>query len=144
MPCSDGIEAEVLFNLFDDERGSLDARLFGDWVRGRLDDGADLPRITPARLGLGLDYHRGPFQGDIQLKQVFGQDDTARLETDTDGYTLLDAGISYTLAGTPAETRLFLRGSNLLDEDARRHTSFIKDRAPLAGRSALAGINVSF
>ncbi|MEX2515869.1 MAG: TonB-dependent receptor, partial [Gammaproteobacteria bacterium] len=121
----------------------LEARLFGDWVRGRL-DGGDLPRITPPRLGLGFDYHRGPFQGDIELTYVFEQNDTAALETDTDGYTMLDIGASYTLARAPVETRLFLRGTNLLDEDARRHNSFIKDRAPLSGRSGIIGLRASF
>ncbi|MDZ7734756.1 MAG: TonB-dependent receptor [Gammaproteobacteria bacterium] len=139
-----GLEAEALYNLFDDHRGLLEARLFGDWVRGRLDGGDDLPRITPPRLGLGFDYHRGPFQGDIELTYVFEQNDTAALETDTDGYAMLDIGASYTLARAPAQTRLFLRGTNLLNEDARRHTSFLKDRAPLPGRSAIAGIRVSF
>jgi len=138
-----GLEAEAFYNLFDDYRGLLEARLFGDWVRGELDGGDNLPRITPPRLGLGLDYHRGRFQGDVELTYVFEQNDTAALETDTDGYAMLDAGASYTLTKAP-ETRLFLRGTNLLDEDARRHTSFIKDRAPLPGRSGIVGIRVGF
>lgn len=139
-----GLEAEVMFGLFDDNRGSLDARLFGDWVRGRLDGGPDLPRISPARLGIGFDYHRGPFQADIENVFVFEQSRSAPLETETDGYVMLNAGIGYTLRTTLADTTLFLRGRNLLDEDARRHTSFIKDNAPLAGRSALIGVNAKF
>lgn len=139
-----GVEAEIMYGLFDDARGSLDARLFGDWVRGRLSRGEDLPRISPARLGLGLDYHRGRFQADVEGVYVFAQEDTAPLESKTGDYTLLEAGVGYTLARNPARATVFLRGSNLLDEDARRHTSFIKDRAPLMGRSVMAGIRAQF
>jgi len=39
---------------------------------------------------------------------------------------------------------LFIRGANLLNEEARRHTSFLKDRAPLPGRSGLVGVRVNF
>jgi len=139
-----GLEAELLYGLFDDARGSLDARLFGDWVRGKLEGGDNLPRISPARLGIALDYHRGPWQADIENIFVFEQDRTAPLETETDGYSMLNAGLSYTLNQTSAETRLFLRARNLLDEDARRHNSFLKDAAPLVGRSFLIGLNVRF
>lgn len=136
-----GVEAEAMLNLFDNNSGSLDARLFGDWVRARLSGGEDLPRISPARLGLGLDWHRGSWQADIEGIHVFEQQDTAPLETATDSYLMLNAGLGYALT---AGMELSLRGSNLLDEDARRHTSFIKDRAPLAGRSVMAGIQLSF
>ncbi len=139
-----GAEVEALYGLFDNANGTLDARLFGDWVRGQRTSGPDLPRISPARLGFGLDYHRGPLEGTIEAMQVFTQSATAPLETRTSGYTMLDLGLSYTLYAAPLETKVFLRGTNLLDENARRHNSFIKDRAPLQGRSTIAGVNVQF
>jgi len=139
-----GMEAEVGYTLFDDPRGTLDLRASGDWVRAEFDDDENLPRISPARLGAGLDYERGRIRADIEGFRVFEQDDTAALETSTDGYTMINAGFAYTLASAPAETRLFIRGTNLLDEDARRHNSFIKDRAPLPGRSAIVGFDIDF
>jgi iron complex outermembrane recepter protein len=39
---------------------------------------------------------------------------------------------------------VFLRGSNLLDEDARRHSSPLKEIAPLPGRSAHLGLRAEF
>ncbi|EAR20514.1 TonB-dependent receptor [Nitrococcus mobilis] len=139
-----GAEMEALYGLFDNANGTLDARLFGDWVRGQLSGGPDLPRISPARLGFGLDYHRGPLEANLETTQVFTQNATAPLETRTGGYTMLDLGLSYTLYVDPLETKVFLRGRNLLDETARRHNSFIKDRAPLQGRSAIVGVNIQF
>lgn len=139
-----GAELESILRIFEDRRGQLDLRLFGDWVRGYLTNSEDLPRIPPARLGGGLSYMRGPWQGDLDLVQVFRQKDVAPLETETGGYVLLDAGLSYTLAAKPVEATLFLRGANLLDEDARRHVSLLKDRAPLPGRSAILGVEMTF
>jgi iron complex outermembrane receptor protein len=39
---------------------------------------------------------------------------------------------------------LFVKGSNLLDEDARQHASALKDIAPLAGRSFHVGARAEF
>jgi iron complex outermembrane receptor protein len=39
---------------------------------------------------------------------------------------------------------VFLRGSNLLDEDARQHASPLKDIAPLPGRSFHLGARAEF
>jgi len=39
---------------------------------------------------------------------------------------------------------LFLRGTNLGDEEARRHSSPLKDIAPLPGRSVQLGVRLDF
>jgi len=39
---------------------------------------------------------------------------------------------------------VFARGNNLLDEEVRRHPSFIKDLAPAPGASALLGLRLRF
>ncbi len=39
---------------------------------------------------------------------------------------------------------LFLRATNLLDEDARVHSSPLKDEVPLPGRSLSAGLRFGF
>ena len=39
---------------------------------------------------------------------------------------------------------LFVRGSNLADEDARRHTWFVKDTVPLPGRNMSVGFRSHF
>jgi len=41
-------------------------------------------------------------------------------------------------------TEAFLRGSNLTDREARPHPSFLKDLAPLPGRSLTAGVRLAF
>jgi len=62
----------------------------------------------------------------------------------TDGFTLLSADLAYRVPVWGRGMLWFIRGSNLLDEDARRHASPLKDRAPLAGRSVSAGVRLEF
>ena len=140
-----GAEFETILGLLRSPGyGELDARLFADYVRGKLTDGENLPRITPLRFGGSLDYRLGAWQGDFEVMQVADQKDNAALETETDGYTMVEAGVSYAFGTRPADLTLSLRGTNLLDEEARRHTSFLKDVAPLSGRSVMLTLRTSF
>ncbi|MFP5357527.1 MAG: TonB-dependent receptor [Gammaproteobacteria bacterium] len=139
-----GAEAKTRYQLL---RGpvTLDAEIFGDLVRGRLDDGAgNLPRITPERYGLGLDARYGRLRGDLRLTRVEGQTRIASLETETGGYEMLGLNLEFIQPQGGWTQTYYLRARNLLDEEARRHTSFLKDRATLPGRSVFAGIKLSF
>ncbi len=51
-----GAEAEAVFNIKPDE---IDLRLFTDYVRGKLDSGGNVPRITPLRFGLEFNHQDG-------------------------------------------------------------------------------------
>ncbi len=139
-----GLEAEYTRTLIEREAWTLDLRLWGDWVRARLHRGGDLPRIPPGRLGLELEFNRGPWHADLDLVNTFAQDQTAGLETVTPAYLLLDTGISYKWRKNKWGATVSLRSSNLLDEDARRHTSFLKDRAPLPGRAVTARLRLVY
>lgn len=139
-----GLEGELRWRP--DAAAGPGLRVFGDMVRGRLTDGGgDLPRISPARLGIEADYKQGPWSAYGMLMRVFHQDRVAPLETTTDGYTRLDGGIEYTMkAAKEVTTKLYVRGFNLLNQDMRVHTSFIKDYAPMQGRSLVAGLRLNF
>lgn len=136
-----GVEGEIGYALLQGPI-NLQGRLFGDAAYGELSGGDDLPRMTPMRFGLGLTADRGPLSGGLDLIRVAKQDRVAALETETDGYTLLNADLAYTLPLASANTSIYLRGRNLLDEEARRSTSFIKDEAPLPGASVIVGFEV--
>jgi len=139
-----GAEFETRYHTVFADRHHMDFRLFADLVRGQLEGGDDLPRITPARVGIGAVYSQGPWRADADIVNVFEQNDTAELETGTGGHILVSAGLGYDFPVGSATGRISLRGANLLDEDARRHTSFIKDRAPLPGRSVMAGLRLTY
>jgi iron complex outermembrane recepter protein len=139
-----GIEAESRYEIFDNDNGKLAVRLWGDWVRAKLDNGGNLPRISPARLGSNLEYNRGQWHADIDLTHSFKQDRIGTLESTTAAHTLLNIGLGYGLVLGRMDIDLSLRATNLLDEDMRRHTSFLKDRAPLPGRSVTVGLRLGF
>ncbi len=137
-----GAEAETRYKFLIGPT-KLSGRLFGDLVRGSLQNGGDLPRITPPRYGVSLDASQGPVSGSVTLTQVTEQKHFA-LDGPTEGYTLLSADASYRLPAAAADTTVFVRGRNLLDEEARRATSFLKDVYPLPGRSFFVGVNFKF
>jgi iron complex outermembrane receptor protein len=143
-----GAEASVLVPLLETAT-LLDLRITGDLVRARLDDapagGSDhLPRIPPARLAAALEFSHGALAGEVSLTRVMRQDETADLELPTDAWTDLDLYLGWHLDFGRSHVELFARGSNLLDVEQRAHTSFLKDRAPLPGRSLQAGVRYTF
>ncbi len=120
----------------------LSLALSADAVHARLDRGGDLPRIPPLRVGAELVFDRDRVRAAVGVHHSFEQDEVASNELPTDAYTLLDAELAWRPGWGGGGTLLFLRGSNLLDEDARVHSSPLKDEVPLPGRSLLAGVRV--
>ena len=139
-----GFEAETRARLMDDENGRMTLRLWADYVEGERSNNINLPRITPWRFGSGLTYSRGDFDSTVNYTRVNEQDSTAPLETETGGYHLLDIHADYTFRMGGNTVTLFARASNLLDEEIRRHISFVKDQAPLPGRSGIFGLRLAF
>ena len=138
-----GIEAEARIELYDNDSGHMHLRMFTDYVDASEDEsGAKLPRIPPRRLGFGLHGGWGAIDASIDATIASRQDDIAENELPTDGYTLLDAGISYTF--DEPDIYVFLKGTNLLDEEIRRHASPLKDLVPLPGRSIQLGLRYEF
>ena len=135
-----GLETEVLLQLGD----YWQLRLFGDAVRARLQDSGDVPRLPPYRLGAQLRFESAWFFGDLQLIQAQPQKHPGVDEETTDGYQRLDASLNWPLPLGQQAALLFVRGSNLLDEDIRHSSSQLREVAPEPGRSLTAGIRISF
>lgn len=139
-----GVEAQLAWQL----ASPLKLTLMADTTRGKLKDGGNLPRIPPARLGGELRYALNGWNAAFGMSRYFEQDRVAELETTTGAYTLMDAELAYTFAGL-GDTRngdvtVYVKGSNLSDEEARVHSSFLKDQAPLPGRNISIGLRGSF
>ena len=139
-----GFETSFDINLFKGNRGQLDLNLFGDYVRADLDTKGNLSRVSPARFGSGLNYNYKKFNTGIDLTNVLAQKDNGNLETDTGGYAVLNMHANYNVFSGDQDVNVFLKLTNILDEDGRLHTSFIKDRAPIMGRSLMLGFQVDF
>jgi iron complex outermembrane recepter protein len=137
----EGLEAELEVPL---GAGAFTLELTGEYLRGRLEGGGDLPRMPPFGLGARLRYDEGAWSAGLAVNHHFEQDRVAELELPTDAYTLLEADLVFRPGWLGDRVLLFLRGRNLLDEDARLHTSPLKDQLPLPGRSIGAGVRVEF
>ncbi|MEQ1803324.1 MAG: TonB-dependent receptor [Gammaproteobacteria bacterium] len=140
-----GAEAEVSFPLLDADVNDLRLRLLTDYVRGKLaNGGGNVPLMPPWRVGAQLDYTRGGWQAGLEVFRYDSQDKVATNELATDGYTMIGANLGYRMPTSLGSLLLFLQGSNLADEEARRSTSPVKDYAPLPGVSVLAGAKLEF
>lgn len=139
-----GAELTAGYRLIDRGALTLDLRVFGDTVRGRLRNGDNLPRMTPMRAGIGADAAYRGLNASLRYLRADRQDRTAALETDTPGYDLVSADLGYSFAFGSSVATLFVRGRNLLDEKQRLSTSVLKDVAPQPGRSIYTGIRIDF
>ena len=120
------------------------AEFQGDAVHATVKNFGPAPLIPPLRMLGALTGARGPFDGRIEVERAFAHNRTSPNETDTPGYTMVNASLDYhPLAANPALT-LSLLGNNLFDVDARRSTSLLKDFAPLAGRDIRLSARVNF
>lgn len=140
-----GLEAEGKFRVYDTV-GTLDLNLRGDYVRAtNRDTGDSLPRISPLKLGFGLDYRFKSAGARLDVLRAFKQNRTDENELVTDGYTLVNATLTYKLP-TPERFQLeaFAKAYNLLDQTIRDHTSILKDIAPMGGRSLMVGLRGDF
>lgn len=155
-----GFEAEATLRLADNGSGVWSLRFFGDRVRATLragspnvvetgsredlDAGGNLPRIVPARFGTSLQWERSDWRASIGAIRYADQERVAAFESPTPGYTLVDAHLAWHWDSQRIGWELFLDANNLTDREARVHTSFLKDVAPLPGRSAAFGIRAFF
>jgi len=118
--------------------------LVTDAVRATIRDFGPAPQIPPFRVLGAITGSRGQVDGRIEVEHVFDQNRTAPIETDTSGYTLVNASFDWHPFAANPELTLSLQGNNLFDVDARRHTSLLKDFAPLAGRDVRLTARIAF
>jgi iron complex outermembrane receptor protein len=135
-----GGEAEITLHLLDGKDQRLHLEMMSDYVHAKNTTYHEpLPRIPALRFGTELRYQSGRWQMNVGARHTFKQDRFTASESATPGYTLVSAAISYEVPFGRSTCELFARGENLTDAEARVHTSFLKDFAPLPGRGVLVG-----
>jgi iron complex outermembrane recepter protein len=142
-----GVELEGKTMLTD----YLQFNVRGDYVDAKdKTNGGYVPRISPLKLGAGLKYEFDRFGARLDVLHAFKQDRVASnynyvgtKELMTDAYTNVSMMATYKLP-TQLNLEAFTRANNLLDEEIREHTSFLKDIAPMGGRSIMFGLRGEF
>lgn len=134
-----GIEAELGLQLNE----QLSVTVFGDRTRARFaDGGGNVPRIPAARFGGRANLATAAFDTELELYRVNRQTDIADYEVETPAYDMLNLTVSYRLPN--ANSRVFIRGSNLLDEQVWNHASFLASTVPQPGRNVTVGFSYAF
>ncbi len=159
-----GLEAEIDWRMMGNPGHAVHVSVYGDLLRGRNETSdSHLPRIPPARVGLGFDVKAEKYGFGLRFERVADQnrvqDGSPAGHWDpgpngpvwhgsdpfpTEGYSLLNAFYTYTFDFGQAQSELYVAGSNLTDNLAKVHTSFLKGSAPLPGRSVEIGLKVDF
>lgn len=141
-----GFEGNVKVPLMENRYGVVDLTLFGDFTRGEFVAGGNVPRMPPLRYGFQLAYAHGEhWSANLRLTRGEKQDHPGANDTATNGYALLDLNLQYQVTGLK-DTRIlvFAMGHNLLNDNIRNSTSYLRNFAPEPGRGAEIGLRVSY
>ncbi len=136
------IEAEALVGTVGPVEVTADGVF--DFVDADLESGGNLPRIPPIGATVGLEGATNWASLRAEVEYAGEQDDTAAFELPTDSYTLVNTYLSVSPFPSAPGVTLRLAGLNLTDEDARQHTSFLKDEVPLPGRNWRLSLETRF
>jgi iron complex outermembrane receptor protein len=139
-----GVEYELEYLLNQGEEWRWTLSLFGDRIRGELASGEAVPRLPAGQDGLKLGMSNANWQGEIMFAHSLAQTKPGANELKTDGYDRLDTSISRKFSVNEVDFTLLLNGRNLMDEDIRSSSSFIRDYAPEAGRSLELALQLQF
>ena len=139
-----GAEVEGTLDLARIGGVALKADAVGDYVHATIVGDGPAPRIPPLRLLGGFSAQSNRIDGRVEVEWTDRARRLAPLETPTDGFTLVNASLTFRpLADNPA-TSITLSANNIFDVTARRHASYLKDFAPLSGRDIRVTTRLSF
>ncbi|PXA90667.1 TonB-dependent receptor, partial [Nostoc sp. 3335mG] len=129
-----GFEAEASARVATFGETAINVDGVADYTRATIVDRGAAPRIPPLRVLGGVEAQGRLVQVRGEVEHVTRQDRVADLETTTPAYTMVNASVALRPFGRDSKTTLMVSANNLFDVEARRHASFLKDYAPLAGR----------
>jgi len=140
-----GFEADVSARL--GRVGGFDFVVDGvaDYTRASISNGGGpVPRIPPLRLLAGVELQSGSLDLRGEVEWADDQRRNATFETETAGFTLVNASASWRPFGRDRNIALIASVNNIFNVSARRAASFTKDYVPLAGRDFRVTARISF
>jgi iron complex outermembrane receptor protein len=137
------VEAEGTARLARFGEAELNVDALVDWTRASIIGEGPVPRVPPLRVLGGVDAVAPAWSVRAEVEHATRQSRVADFETETPAFTLVNLSASLRPFGDANRTTLVLSVNNLFDVEARRHTSFLKDFAPLAGRDIRLSLRVS-
>ena len=95
----------------------------------------NLPRIPPLSTLVGLEAESERLTLRGEWEYVSEADDLAPFELPTDDFSLLNAFLTWKAPVGAQDVSLRFSVLNILDDEARIHSSFLKDIVPQPGRN---------
>ncbi|MDX2273889.1 MAG: TonB-dependent receptor [Hyphomonadaceae bacterium] len=139
-----GGELSVRAKLFELAGFSFSSDAALDLVNASFDAGSRPPRIPPRTLTVGVEVESDYWTARLEAVDTAKQDRLAALETVTDGFTFVNAGLAWRPEGEGGPWTISLNGRNLTDEEGRVHSSFLKNELPLPGRNVRLTLSATF
>lgn len=138
-----GIEGEITLPVLRTGGVTVVADGKGDYIRATLADGSPVPRIPPLSLLGGLELQSDRWDARAEVEWYARQDRISAFETPTDSFAFVNASLAWKPLRGDDNVTVMLQGNNLFDVEGRRHASFTKDFAPLAGRNVKLSVKMS-
>ncbi len=141
-----GFEAQIDAELFRLGPFHIHGHAAADYVRATADGSAtgDLPRIPPFTGLFALEANGDFFDLRGEIEHSLAQKKVGVGELPTDRYTIYNLYATLRPMGEDSPLSVRVAALNLSNEDARLHTSFLNDIAPLPGRNVRVSLQGSF
>lgn len=120
------------------------ADALADYTVATLRGGAPAPRIPPLRVLGGVTARTDRHDARIEVEWVARQSRTTAFESPTRGYVLANFIATTRPLGDDSPLLVTFSANNIFAAEARRHASFLKDYAPIAGRDFRIGARLAF
>jgi len=114
-----------------------------NFMQGKLDNGGYIPRMPPYNATFCLEHDHMGLHSELTYEWV-DDSNPSEYETPTDGYGMLNFSMRYHQQLSKGSIEYWLIGNNLTDVVAQNNLSFLKETAPLPGRSVTLGIDYKF
>lgn len=139
-----GFEVQGKLDLLKLGAATIGVDALMDYTRASLADGSPVPRIPPLRILGGISARSARFDARIEVEWGDRVDRVSAFENPTSGYVLANANIDWRPFADRPKLTLGIAANNIFDDTVRRHASFLKDFAPVAGRDIRLRAQLAF
>jgi iron complex outermembrane receptor protein len=130
-----GAEGLISVALVKTPSGGLAVKAQADYVRATLDDGSNVPRIPPYRIGGGLAWTSTSFDASFLYLRSGKQDQFGAFDSSTPGFNTLNAQASLRPFKNFPGIEFAIVGQNLTNEIQRDAAALNKDLVVMPGRN---------
>jgi iron complex outermembrane receptor protein len=124
------------------EIGSFEVKgdALAEFVRAKTDTG-NLPRIPPLSILTGIEAQNERYKLRGEIDYAAAQNKVSGVDSPTQSYTLVNLFADWRLSEAAT---ISVSALNLFDDEARQHSSFLKELVPLPGRNIRFAIRTTF